>query len=168
MYLLLPLESFTSLLNIRDISKRKRWRSRPLRIRVFGSQTWNDSWRMSSPCDSMFSSKPGGGRKRVWRQRWYSNINGWILTNSTHHLPAWTGALHHWLSWEHWASPPDRPLFLLFLLRSRSAVPKTDKPTETVTKKTTPRWMLLLLQLDWDFTLSRSWYLVILCTGLIR
>lgn len=80
MYLLLPLESFTSLLNIRDISKRKRWRSRPLRIRVFGSQTWNDSWRMSSPWDSMFSSNPGE-EKRARRQHSYLNTNRGILTN---------------------------------------------------------------------------------------
>lgn len=43
MYLLLPFESLTSLLKTSDISKRKRWRSRPLRISVFGSQTWKDS-----------------------------------------------------------------------------------------------------------------------------
>lgn len=58
MYLLLPLESLTSLLKISDISKRNRWRSRPLRIRVLGSHTWNASCRISSPWDSMFSSNP--------------------------------------------------------------------------------------------------------------
>lgn len=41
-----------------DISKRKRWRSRPLRIRVLGSHTWKASCKISSPCDSMFSSNP--------------------------------------------------------------------------------------------------------------
>lgn len=58
MYLLLPLESLTSLLKTRDISKRKRWRSLPFLIRVLGSHTWKDSWRINSPWDSMFSSKP--------------------------------------------------------------------------------------------------------------
>lgn len=58
MYLLLPLESLTSLLKISDISKRNRWRSRPFRIRVLGSHTWNASCRISSPWDSMFSSNP--------------------------------------------------------------------------------------------------------------
>lgn len=71
MYLLLPLESLTSLLKTRDISKRKRWRSRPLRIRVFGSQTWNDSWRMSSPWDSMFSSNPEWGRVTSTRKSFF-------------------------------------------------------------------------------------------------
>lgn len=57
-YLLRPLESFTSLLKTRDISKRKRCRSRPFRIRVLGSQTWKDSWSISSPWESMFPSNP--------------------------------------------------------------------------------------------------------------
>lgn len=64
MYLLLPLESFTSLLKTNDISKRKRCLSRPFRISVFGSHTWKDSWRMSSPWDSMFSSKPKKKREK--------------------------------------------------------------------------------------------------------
>lgn len=57
-YLLRPLESLTSLLNTRDISNRKRCRSRPFRIRVLGSQTWKDSWSISSPWESMFPSNP--------------------------------------------------------------------------------------------------------------
>ncbi len=69
MYLDRPAESLISLLKMREISKRNRWRSRPLRISDLGSHTWKASCRMSSPWTSRFSAKPDRRKHHIrgWR-----------------------------------------------------------------------------------------------------
>lgn len=63
-YLVLPAESFISLLKTSENSKRKRCRSLPFLISERGSQTWKLSCRMSSPCTSRFSSNPEGREEK--------------------------------------------------------------------------------------------------------
>lgn len=78
-YLVLPAESFISLLKTSENSKRKRCRSLPFLISERGSQTWKLSCRMSSPCTSRFSSNPEGREERQKKKKRCDNI-----TSPTH------------------------------------------------------------------------------------